>query len=68
MDVENEVVMSELTRMIREKFTQHIAMRARQFAQAMRPEITGKQALEAFADAIESTDEKLRGQNPRSWD
>lgn len=63
MDVDNSVVMRELTRMVMQTITQDIANKARQFAVDLPEEVSGHDALMALAEAIESTNDKvLRGE------
>lgn len=59
MDVEDKVVMAELTKMALEQATQSIAAFARRFADEVPKELTAKQAMLAFASAIESTNRKV---------
>lgn len=59
MNVDDEEVMAMLTKLVIEQFTTELAAKARMFAQTAPPELSGANALEAFARAIESTNWKL---------
>lgn len=53
--------MSRMAKMAFESATQSLATKAREFSRNLPPQVSGKQALEAFADAIEKTNEKRFG-------
>lgn len=57
----NDEIMRQLSRMALEQATQAIAQKAREFAKTMPQQINGRDALEAFASSIESTNEKAFG-------
>jgi len=59
MDVSNDEVMRALTKMVVEQFTASLATRAREFAKTLPNGTDGPMALEAFASAIESTNNNL---------
>jgi len=59
MDVSNDEVMRALTKMVVEQFTASLATRAREFSKTLPKGTDGTMALEAFASAIESTNNKM---------
>lgn len=48
-------IMEMASKVALEQATQALAIKAREFAKTLPPSVTGSQALEAFASAIEST-------------
>lgn len=61
----NDEAMSQMAKIALEQATTQIAEFARTFAETMPPGISGKDALKAFADAIESTNAKTFTKGPR---
>jgi len=61
IDINDETIMRELTRMSLQSATETIAVKAEEFAKNLPPRISASQALIAFAAAIRSTNEKQWG-------
>ena len=61
MNLPNDEIMRQITKIALEKATQEIAEQARNFAKNMPEGVTAEFALNAFADAILSTNEKVWG-------
>jgi hypothetical protein len=59
MEMPPDEIMRKLSQMALESATQQIAKHARVFATNLPMHITAQMALEAFADAIESTNMKV---------
>ena len=55
----SDEIMSALSKIALEQATNHLAAQARQFAKTMPAGISGGEALQAFANAIESTNAKV---------
>ena len=61
MNLPNDEIMKQMAKIALERATQEIAQKAREFARSMPEGVTGEFALNAFADAILSTNEKVWG-------
>ena len=57
----NDIVLKRMAELSIEKATQDFAIFARQFAKDLPSGITGQQALEAFANAIENRNKDMYG-------
>lgn len=55
----SEEIMRQMSKIAMEQATLFFAKQARDFALSLTPDITGPQALKAFANAIESTNKKV---------
>lgn len=58
VELPNDEVMRQLSRMAIEQVTANIASQAREFAANLPLGVSGKQALTAFADSIDATNLK----------
>jgi hypothetical protein len=59
MNIDDKEVMSALTKMVIDTFTREIAAKAREFSCNVPEGVTAQQALLAFADSIEATNDKM---------
>lgn len=58
MGMPNDEIMRRMAKMALESATSSLAIKAREFAKTLPTSTTGADALEAFAAAIESTNDK----------
>jgi hypothetical protein len=56
---EKDAILQIMAKLAMERATQYFAAQAREFAKHLPPDATGKMALTAFANAIESTNIKV---------
>ena len=59
MNIPNDEIMKMMSKLALEQATTALAAQARDFARHLPQEVTGEQALMAFADAIEMTNAQV---------
>ena len=59
MSIPNEEIMKMMSKLALEQATTALAAQARDFARHLPPEVTGEQALMAFAAAIETNNARV---------